>query len=121
MRAAISIFFVICPILFHVTTASARETFGQNDPQFLINACQAAVRVYNEQNKKRFLASQRTSLADALRAGYCLGAIEQHRCWSGTAVRASTLDRARAIAALDASAISGRPSTADILRRIDCR
>jgi hypothetical protein len=79
---------------------SARTSFGDDDAAFLIQACQKATEVFNARNEKRFLASQTTSLADALRAGYCLGALEQFQCSWGGHKEKPTFDTARKIAAM---------------------
>lgn len=51
----------------------------ETDAPFLVSACQEVVDIYDARGEKKFLASQRTSLAEGIRAGYCLGVIAQYR------------------------------------------
>ena len=45
---------------------------------FLIGACQEVVEIYNARGEGKFIASQRTSLNEGIKAGYCLGVVSQH-------------------------------------------
>lgn len=102
-------------------TAYARSTFGDGTAIDLIEACQAATEIFNARNEKRLLASQRTSLSDALRAGYCLGAVEHYRCPLGSHLGRSSFDAARRIASLDVNQPGNiQASTGKVLQHGAC-
>ncbi|MBU2898387.1 hypothetical protein [Vibrio hepatarius] len=63
----------------------------------LIESCIELVNIYESKNKKKLLAAQTTSLAESLRAGYCLGVIEQY-AQSKYRCRSDWYDRAQFIA-----------------------
>lgn len=44
----------------------------------LVDSCVELVNIYESKNSKRLLAAQTTSLSEGLRAGYCLGVIDQY-------------------------------------------
>lgn len=60
----------------------------------LIDSCVELINIYKSKNTKHLLAAQTTSLSQSLRAGYCLGVIEQYdnssyrHCYSDWYVRA---------------------------------
>jgi hypothetical protein len=90
-------------LIIMLPAANARSSFGDGTSIDLALACQAATTVFNSRNEKRLLASQRTSLSDALRAGYCLGALELYSCPRHSNTVRSSFDAARRIAELDVS------------------
>lgn len=45
----------------------------------LIKGCSELTGIYKNQNEKRLLAAQMTSLSEALRGGYCRGVIDEYR------------------------------------------
>lgn len=58
-----------------------------NETQLLIQGCAEVEAIYESRDKKNLLAGINTSVAEALRAGYCKGVLEQYRrnpkvnCW----------------------------------------
>lgn len=44
----------------------------------LADSCAELINIYASKNEKHLLAAQTTSLSESLRAGYCLGVIEQY-------------------------------------------
>ena len=44
----------------------------------LTDSCAELINIYASKNEKHLLAAQTTSLSESLRAGYCLGVIEQY-------------------------------------------
>ena len=99
-KKSVLVFFLAC-LVVTMPAAHARSSFGDGTSIDLILSCQAATKVFNSRNEQRLLASQRTSLSDALRAGYCLGALEHYRCPQGDNVGRSSFEAARRIAELD--------------------
>ncbi|MPX89665.1 hypothetical protein EHW58_02570 [Salinivibrio sp. VYel1] len=47
-------------------------------PPPLADSCAELINIYVSKNEKHLLAAQTTSLSESLRAGYCLGVIEQY-------------------------------------------
>ncbi|GGO77593.1 hypothetical protein GCM10011348_07500 [Marinobacterium nitratireducens] len=61
-------------------TAEAREQpFSGNDPQFLIESCREVVEIFSRRDEQNMLAAVSTSLSEAMRAGYCIGVVQQYR------------------------------------------
>ncbi|RUO47805.1 hypothetical protein CWE21_08200 [Pseudidiomarina aquimaris] len=100
--------------------ADAKGSFEKPDAEFLIGACQAVTEIYNAHNEKRFLASQTTSLADAMRAGYCLGVMKQYQC--RRLGKYSLFESARRVAISDDESSDNRHTSIDrILQQGVCR
>lgn len=52
---------------------------GATESRFsLIDSCGELVSIYKSRNEKRLLAAQTTSLAESLRAGYCIGVLQEN-------------------------------------------
>jgi hypothetical protein len=65
-------------ILTTSQTVFAKEApFQYRDADLLVQSCQEAVDVFSSHEKTGYLAAYRTSLSEALRAGYCIGVLEQ--------------------------------------------
>ncbi|WP_439147421.1 hypothetical protein [Vibrio sp.] len=66
-------------------------------PLPLIESCVELVNIYDSKNSQRLLAAQTTSLSEGLRAGYCLGVLQQYET-SEYGCRSNWFDRAQFIA-----------------------
>ncbi|MCV2402934.1 hypothetical protein OFY17_08580 [Marinomonas sp. C2222] len=117
---------VVSVLLF---MALSVNTFARNDiplksgSNFLISACQEVVDIYDARGEKKFLASQRTSLAEGIRTGYCLGVIAQYREEAGYCrySERNVLEMATAIANSNLTAYQlGRTSTSELLEEAYC-
>lgn len=65
-------------ILTASQTIFAKEApFQYRDANLLVQSCREAVDVFSSHEKTGYLAAYRTSLSEALRAGYCIGVLEQ--------------------------------------------
>ena len=53
--------------------ALAKGSFNKPDNELVIKSCKEVLEIYKSRNKKRLLASQTTSLSEAMYAGYCFG------------------------------------------------
>lgn len=90
-------------ITFLAGPVSAKDTlFGKDDAQFLVDSCREVVEIFKQRDETSFLASQRTSLAESMRAGYCIGVLQQyskssHYC---SYSRSNWFEMAKAIAAV---------------------
>lgn len=59
--------------------ALASLPMGSNAEKLsLVDSCVELINIYNSKSSKRLLAAQTTSLSESLRAGYCLGVINQY-------------------------------------------
>lgn len=96
----IRLIFLILISSYSVNTY-AKPGFGDNDPAFLISACRAVNLIYNAKDQKKWLASQTTSLSDALRAGYCLGVLEQFKCGWPRSQPGTLIEQAKRVAKLE--------------------
>ncbi|OCH78684.1 hypothetical protein A6E14_16950 [Vibrio genomosp. F10] len=63
----------------------------------LIESCVELINIYESKHETKLLAAQTTSLAESLRAGYCLGVLEQY-AKSEYRCRSDWYDRAQFIA-----------------------
>ncbi|UKA11943.1 hypothetical protein WAX86_19455 [Photobacterium damselae subsp. damselae] len=45
----------------------------------LVDSCTDLINIYDSKESQRLLAAQTTSLSQSLRAGYCLGVIQQYK------------------------------------------
>lgn len=70
---------IVMIIAFLAAPVSAKEAlFDKNDAQFLVDSCREVVEIFKQRDETSFLASQRTSLAESMRAGYCIGVLQQY-------------------------------------------
>lgn len=87
-----------------------------NEAKLLIQGCAEVEAIYNRRGEKNLFAGINTSVAEALRAGYCKGVLEQYRrdpkvnCWG------DWIGQARRIA----EHADKRPPNADELLRKTC-
>lgn len=51
----------------------------EDNAAFLVSACREVVEIYDKHGEAKLLASQRTSLHEGIRAGYCMGVTQQYR------------------------------------------
>lgn len=97
--------------------------FQYGDASLLIQSCQEAVDVFSSHEETGYLAAYRTSLSEALRAGYCIGVLEQFsdaqsRVCSGNT---SWFENAKAIASLNLTQQElATTTTIDILAEYAC-
>ncbi|MBR9883491.1 MAG: hypothetical protein GYB21_07460 [Oceanospirillales bacterium] len=52
--------------------SAAKEQFS------LVESCGELISIYKSRTEKRLLAAQTTSLAESLRAGYCIGVLQEY-------------------------------------------
>lgn len=86
-------------ILFSQLT-TAKGNFDRPDNELVIQSCKEVVEIYKSRDEKRLLASQTTSLSEAMRAGYCIGLLATASCQSSF-MKSNWLDAAKRIAELD--------------------
>jgi hypothetical protein len=54
-----------------------QPSLASTDPARLIESCTELVNIYVKRDQLRFAAAQTTSLAEAMRAGYCRGVLDE--------------------------------------------
>lgn len=82
----------------------------------LIESCVELVNIYDSKNSQHLLAAQTTSLSESLRAGYCLGVIEQY-AKSEYGCRSDWYERAQFIAR---ESLKQNPLSERKLLRLSC-
>jgi hypothetical protein len=93
-------------VLFFLSLVLSSHAFARGyislktGAEFLVSACREVVDIYDVHGKEKFLASQRTSLAEGIRTGYCIGVVVQFRENAGYCryTRRNVLEMAQAIA-----------------------
>lgn len=115
---------VVWIFLFLVIPVEAKEPlFGKNDAQFLVESCREVVEIFKRRDETSLLAAQRTSLSEGMRAGYCIGVLQQY---SKTArycrySRSNWFQMAKAIAGVSMTdAKLSRVSTDSLLKEAYC-
>jgi hypothetical protein len=72
-----SCLFLLITLFLASNSAFSKEApFQLKDSAFLIQSCGEAIEIFASQEKTGYLAAYRTSLSEAMRAGYCIGVIE---------------------------------------------
>ena len=66
-------------IVFLMSIVQSTVVQATNDPEHLIQSCQELVAIYNKRGEKYLAAGLTTSLSEALRAGYCMGVVDEYR------------------------------------------
>ena len=72
------LFCVLISVFFIIPANAKTNSFNTNDGTFLIKSCREAIEIFENKSEKRFLAAQMTSVSEAMRAGYCIGVLEQY-------------------------------------------
>jgi hypothetical protein len=62
-----------------LTNLSIPAAQASDDPQYLIQSCQELVDAYTEADQLRTIAKVASSFSQALRAGYCMGRVDEYR------------------------------------------
>lgn len=62
-----------------LTSLSLPAVHASDDPQHLIQSCQELVDAYTEADQLRTIAKVASSFSEALRAGYCMGRVDEYR------------------------------------------
>lgn len=78
MKIAKLLCLLVSILAIHSVNASA-TSFDSNDGEFLINSCREAIEIFKNRSDKRLLAAQMTSVSEAMRAGFCIGVLEQYK------------------------------------------
>lgn len=62
-----------------LTSLSIPAAQASDDPQYLIQSCQELVDAYTEADQLSTIAKVASSFSEALRAGYCMGRVDEYR------------------------------------------
>lgn len=73
-----NLLFVIPLVLTSHFVFAKEAPFQAENSAFLVQSCKEAMDIFSSQDKTGYLAAYRTSLSEAMRAGYCVGVIEQY-------------------------------------------
>ena len=96
---------VLIGVLFSCSVLSKEPPFKYEDPKFLQQSCQEVVAIFNKKNQPGTYAALHTSMAEAMRAGYCIGVVQQYMkqspsCYSSIHRNDDWFEMANAIASL---------------------
>ncbi|MBB1468110.1 hypothetical protein H5232_06485 [Pseudoalteromonas sp. SG41-5] len=65
-------------ILYSTQIYAKQSTFEVEDAAFLQASCLEATVIFDRQNEQGKFAALHTSMAEAMRAGYCIGVLQQY-------------------------------------------
>lgn len=120
----LSILIIILAVTAAPKSLFAKETpFQIENPRFFIESCKEAVDIFSSQEDIGYLAAYRTSLSEAMRAGYCIGVLEQFSDSVGKfcGVKSGWFEQASLIASLDLTPQDAKlVDTRDLLRAYIC-
>lgn len=72
-------YLLFCFLILSSHNSFSKESgFPQDDPEFLAQSCREALAIFSSRDETQFLAAQRTSLTEAMRAGYCIGTLQSY-------------------------------------------
>jgi len=97
-------YFALLVAFLSLSVQAKEAPFGKNDAQFLVESCREVVEIFKKRDETSFLAAQRTSLTEGMRAGYCIGVLQQYsksaRSGYCNYTRSNWFEMAKAIAAV---------------------
>lgn len=70
---------IALPLVYLLANLLAPVAQANDDPDHLIQSCQELVEIYAKRDQQRLLAGVATGLSEALRAGYCMGVVDEYR------------------------------------------
>lgn len=73
-----TLLFVTIMLLPSQAPLAKEPPFRIQNAAFLVESCKEAMDIFASQEETGYLAAYRTSLSEAMRAGYCIGVIEQY-------------------------------------------
>ncbi|MDP5130750.1 MAG: hypothetical protein NWQ54_07685 [Paraglaciecola sp.] len=104
MRSAVS-YLMLAGFFISLSVEGKEPPFKYEDPQFLQRSCQEVVEIFNKKEQPGTYAALHTSMAEAMRAGYCIGVVQQYmkqtqNCYSRRYSNGNWFEMANAIARL---------------------
>lgn len=102
MRSVVS-YLMLAGLFFSISVEGKEPPFRYEDPQFLQKSCQEVVAIFNKKDQPGTYAALHTSMAEAMRAGYCIGVVQQYmkqtqNCYSRRYNNGDWFEMAQAIA-----------------------
>lgn len=70
---------IILPLACMLASFLMPTAQADDDSLHLIASCQELVDIYAKRDEQRLLAGVTTGLSEALRAGYCMGVVDEYR------------------------------------------
>ncbi|MDP5142621.1 hypothetical protein ORJ00_07710 [Rheinheimera baltica] len=71
-------FLMLAGVIVSFTVQSKEQPFKYDDPKFLQKSCLEVVAIFNKKDQPGTYAALHTSMAEAMRAGYCIGVVQQY-------------------------------------------
>ncbi|MBE0364097.1 hypothetical protein PULV_a1652 [Pseudoalteromonas ulvae UL12] len=116
---------VVC--VFHFGDLNAKEQlFQSEDTAFLQSSCREVIEIYSRKQEVGKYAALHTSMSEAMRAGYCIGVLQQYikhspSCKDRRYRRSSWFDLAQAIVKVSLTAEqSDRVRASDLMEEAYC-
>jgi hypothetical protein len=70
---------VVLTVFFSTTRLEAKEqVFQSDDPVFLQSSCREVIEIFDRKQEPGKYAALHTSVSEAMRAGYCIGVLQQY-------------------------------------------
>ena len=69
---------MLAGVIGSFTVQGKVQPFSSEDPKFLQKSCQEVVGIFNKKDQPGTYAALHTSMAEAMRAGYCIGVVQQY-------------------------------------------
>ncbi|MGI2169228.1 hypothetical protein ACROAE_03355 [Shewanella sp. MF05960] len=119
-------YIVFIVLVFSYSLQAKESPFESDDVEFLQQSCRDAVEIFDGKGKTGKYAVMHTSMAEAMRAGYCIGVLQQynkqsHSCNSSRYRRSNWFDMATTIANLSIGADEfRRVSVEQLLEKVYC-
>lgn len=88
---------------FSFSLQAKEAPFQADDVEFLQQSCREVVEIFENKDQSGSYAALHTSMAEAMRAGYCIGVLQQyskqsHRCYSSGYRSSNWFEMAKTIA-----------------------
>ena len=104
MRNAVS-YLMLAGFFISLSVEGKEPPFKYEDPKFLQQSCQEVVAIFNKKDQPGTYAALHTSMAEAMRAGYCIGVVQQYMkqspsCYSSIHRNGDWFELTNAIASL---------------------
>ena len=96
---------VFIGLIFSCSLQAKQASFQADDAELLQQSCREVVEIFEHKDKVGPYAALHTSMAEAMRAGYCIGVLQQyskqsHRCYSTRYASSNWFEMAKVISNL---------------------
>ncbi|MDX1282965.1 hypothetical protein [Shewanella colwelliana] len=98
-------YLVFTGLILSCSPQAKESPFRADDAELLQQSCREVIEIFDRKDQAGKYAALHTSMAEAMRAGYCIGVLQQYRkqshsCYSSRYRRSNWFEMAKAIASL---------------------